>query len=84
MKRQNASSRKARTRTLIQLGGLVQKSGLMDAFLIKEGDDLQEYKNLEKAAQLLGFLSESFEKSTFDEQEGAKWHSLGVRCLKYS
>jgi hypothetical protein len=33
--------RKKRTRTLIQLGGLVQKSGLLEPLQLKIGDDLQ-------------------------------------------
>jgi hypothetical protein len=35
---------------------------LNTAFQIEEGDDLQAYQNLAKATQLLGFLSEHFEK----------------------
>jgi hypothetical protein len=82
MKKQQSSQRQGRTRTLIQAGGLLQKSGLMDAFLIVPGDDLQEYENLEKASRLLGFLSEYFEASTFNEDNLEKWSALGSRLLK--
>ena len=82
MKKQQQSGRQGRTRTLIQIGGLVQKSGLMDAFLIAPGDDLQDYENLEKASRLLGFLSEHFETSTFNEENLERWSALGSRLLK--
>lgn len=37
-----SSLRKARTRTLIQLGGLIEKSGLMEEFNLELGSDLQK------------------------------------------
>ena len=47
--------RKARTRTLIQLGGLVEKSGLLEPLNITLGDDLQkDYEHLENTAILTG------------------------------
>lgn len=58
IKQQSRSARKARTRTLIQVGGLVQKTGLMTAFGIESGDDLQDYEHIHKARQLLGLLDE--------------------------
>lgn len=58
MRQQSKSARKARTRTLIQLGGLVQRSGLMAVFGIEPGDDLQDYEHIHKARQLLGLLDE--------------------------
>ncbi|MBX9806105.1 MAG: conjugal transfer protein TraD [Alphaproteobacteria bacterium] len=51
--------RKARTRTLIQLGGLVEKSGLLEPLNISLGDDLQkDYEHLESTAILTGALLE--------------------------
>lgn len=41
----NSALRKARTRTLIQAGGLLDKAGLLDEFSIELGADLQ--KNIE-------------------------------------
>jgi len=37
-----SSLRKARTRTLIQLGGLIEKAGLLDDFNLELGSDLQK------------------------------------------
>ncbi len=37
-----SSLRKARTRTLIQLGGLIEKAGLMEEFNLELGSDLQK------------------------------------------
>ena len=49
--------RKARTRTLIQLGGLVEKSGLLEPLNITPGDDLQkDVEHLESTAILTGAL----------------------------
>jgi hypothetical protein len=51
--------RKARTRTLIQLGGLVDKSGLLEPLEIALGDDLQkDYECFGPTATLLGAFSE--------------------------
>lgn len=82
MKTKQQSHRKIRTRQLIQIGGIFQKSGLMDAFLIAPGDDLQAYENRDKAAELLGFLSMCFEKNTFNETDLETWRALGERLLK--
>ena len=49
--------RRARTRTLIQLGGLVEKAGLTDFFDLPLGADLQKEHNLEKSvAAFMGAL----------------------------
>ena len=82
MKAEDQSHRKSRTRQLIQIGGIFQKSGLLDAFLIGPGDDLQDYENLNKAAKLLGFLTSCFEKNTFNETDLERWRALGERLLK--
>ncbi len=82
MKTQQQSDRKRRTRQLVQTGGLLQKSGLLDAFLIAPGDDLQDYENLHKAAKLLGFLSSCFEENNFDETNLERWQTLGERLLR--
>ena len=50
--------RKAQTRTKIQLGGLLMKSGLTDFFNINSGDDLQlDSDKKDQAYILLGILS---------------------------
>jgi hypothetical protein len=61
------------------LGGLSQKSGIMDAFHITPGDDLQDYEHRPKALQLLGFLITCFEDNTFDEGSLEKWRKVGER-----
>ena len=82
MKAEQQSHRKSRTRQLIQAGGILQKSGLLDAFLIEPGDDLQDYENLDKAAKLLGFLTSCFEENDFNEINLARWDTIGERLLK--
>lgn len=61
MERKRPSSslnmRRARTRTLIQLGGLVEKSGLLDRFGIHTGVDLQKDEEMHSPMlQLFGAL----------------------------
>ncbi len=73
--------RKAKTKCKIQLGGLLQKSGLMDVFNIAPEDNLQDNSNLEKASQLLGFLITCFEEKSFDEKSLAEWRALGKSRL---
>ena len=79
MYHQHNRERKSRTRTLIMLGGLVQKSGLMDTFHIAPGDNLQDYENRPKALQLLGFLTTCFEENNFDEDNLERWKRIGER-----
>ncbi len=68
---------------MIQAGGLLQKSGLMDAFNIQVGEDLQDYESLHKAARLLGFLSHSFENNDFTDQNLIDWEKTGEWHLRY-
>jgi hypothetical protein len=81
MKQQANSSRKARTRQLIFAGGLLQKSGILEAFHINPGDDFQSYNHREKAAALLEFLPECFEENEFDEEELESWKARGEALL---
>lgn len=83
MKKYTLNARKKRTRTLIQLGGLVQKSGLMDILNIQIGEDLQDYESIFKASQVLGFLSESVEKCEVNESITQLWEKTGERLLRY-
>jgi len=75
--------RKARTRTLIQLGGLVEKSGLADLFDIKLGSDLQlDKEELLKAATLLGFLIEQYnEHCSPNSTQLRAWRQVGASSL---
>lgn len=82
-KRNLSSERKARTRTLIQIGSLVEKSGLRELFNIELGEDLEQgIPSLDKAAVLLGFLTEAFENIDINEELKKKWLTNGIRLLK--
>jgi len=76
--------RKARTRTLIQAGGILKVAGLFDICGIKEGDDLQaDMASRDKAAILLGILMEALpEGRQIDEDLLHHWQQIGVRQLK--
>lgn len=85
LKRKNNQKRKLRTHTLIQIGGLVSLSGLLEQCNIMEGEDLQhDFEGYEKGATLLGILMEASE-SIFeqnDEQQMKKFKDMGVRKMK--
>jgi len=83
MKNQYNSERQSRTRLLIQAGGLLQKSGILDAFHIHVGDDLQDFESLHKASRLLGYFSHCLE--TFDGSDAAMsdYERVGERLLRY-
>jgi len=53
MKHSPSSLRKARTRTLIQLGGLIEKSGILPYLNITIGDDLQLQEDLKESVDIL-------------------------------
>lgn len=84
-KGQTASQfRKARTRTLIQLGGLIEKVGLLEPLNIALGDDLQrDYGCLESAAILAGALSELHQSFYEEDAEAQKliWCERGKTVL---
>jgi len=76
------SARAARTRTLIQLGGLVEKAGLAARLGIRPGDDVQAQHG-EAASVLLGALlaaSEALE-SPAAETYRKRWGLRGRRAL---
>ena len=77
--------RKARTRTLIQLSGLVEKSGLLEPLNITLGDDLQkDYEHLQSATTLLGALTEIRGSFYGEEAEAQKmiWLERGKGILR--
>jgi hypothetical protein len=85
IKKQSKAERRARTRTLIQLGGLVNMIGLTEICAIVEGEDLQlDLIAQDKAATLLGRLV------TLTEQlppapsiaELASFKQKGIRTFK--
>ena len=60
LKVKNKAERKARTRTLIQLGGILSLTPILEICNIHLGDDLQ-LSHQDKADTLLGILSTLFE-----------------------
>ena len=63
----HATFRKARTRTLIQLGGLFEKSGLMETFDVQVGENLQE--TLEKKENVFAILGGLLELKDMMKQD---------------
>lgn len=83
MKNKTNSTRQSRTRTLIQLGGILQKSGLLETFHIQTGEDLQDYESRHKAVQLLGFLTHCLEQHDSSEESVLTHEKVGERMLRY-
>jgi hypothetical protein len=76
--------RKARTRTLIQLGGLIEKAGLLDFVELETGQDLQkDPATFEGAATLMGALLSLKESFLSEEADAQKmlWASRGKEEL---
>jgi hypothetical protein len=76
--------RKARTRTLIQLGGLVSLSGLLQACDIQEGDNLQaDTEAMDKAALLLGILIKAYTElpDEISSQDTEELKKKGIQLL---
>lgn len=78
-----SANRKARTRTLIQLGGNVSLSGLTSLLGIQEGDDLElDFSSRDKAAILLGGLSELVMMLESSPDLRERWLQKGINILK--
>jgi hypothetical protein len=80
-------TRRAETRTKIQLGGLVFKSGLTDYLNICAGDDLQlDATKWNDAAILLGMLLDAYEHLLQDKHHDKlnHWKLLGTQAMKYN
>lgn len=78
----NMTLRKKRTRTLIQLGGLVQKSGLLEPLQLKIGDDLQgDELCFDGAATLMGAFSDLARTIQEDETQTMLWRENGKGIL---
>lgn len=77
--------RRARTRTIIQAGSLLQMLGFFSFCGIEEGLDLQlDLESRDKAAILLGILSDAFERLPVnpDSEQFEHWKKIGVRIMK--
>jgi hypothetical protein len=74
--------RKARTRTLIQLGGLVEKSGLFEVLAITPEADLQKDETMLPIAMgLLGAFVELKEEVEKDRSVVKLWQLKGSQYL---
>lgn len=76
--------RKAHTRTLIQLGGLIEKSGILDDLNLAPGDDLQKDPDChESAAILMGALCELRQNLHADDAQAQMllWYERGKEAL---
>jgi hypothetical protein len=85
MQKESTQGRKLRTRTLIQAGGLLSLSGLLEQCDIFEGEDLQsDPEGYEKGAALLGILIEASETllNNNDADQMEKFRQLGIRRMK--
>lgn len=82
------TDRRARTRTLIQMGGLLNMIGIPELCGIKDGDDLQQdLENQDKAAILLGMLvhlNETLATTTvaLDTNSLEGFKQRGIRMMK--
>lgn len=80
--------RRARTRTLIQMGGLLNMIGLPQLCGISDGDDLQQdLDNQDKAATLLGMLvhlNETLSSSpqALNPYQLDEFRQRGIRLMK--
>lgn len=86
-KKQNDSHRKRRTRTLIQLGGLVTLAQLHEVCGLEIGDDLQDDCHAKhKAEILLGILQTVFEQLPLPLSDTlqASFQEKGKRILQGS
>ena len=74
--------RKQRTRTLIQLGGLIEKSGLLDQFAISLGQDLQRDEEVhDEVKVLLGALVSLNQEMKRGDYSSDLWKERGVKCM---
>jgi len=82
MQLDHVSMRKERTRTLIQLGGLMDKAGLLENFDIALGRDLQKDAELKTpVSALMGALLELKQIMTQDALPFSLLAEKGARAL---
>ena len=83
MKKSENKKRKLRTRTLIQLGGLLDLTPLLSLCGIELGDDLQ-LEHQDKAATLLGILITAANQlpDTIPDEGLSQFKRLGASFLK--
>lgn len=75
--------RRARTRSLVQLGGLLDRSGLLETFQIKVGTDLQKDIDMkEPVGALFKGLLVLNELANSDEVHRPLWARQGLEELR--
>ena len=81
----NSNIRKSHTRTKIQLGGLIIKSGLADLLEINLGDDLQlDLDQRDKSYIILGILNEVTKQIQNDKSSMSYYLSKGKNISNIS
>jgi len=76
------SLRKARTLTLIQLGGLIAKANLLEPLNIVMGDNLQKDEtHFDIVATLMGALAEIYPTLQNDTSQKILWKEKGKKLL---
>ena len=81
----NSNIRKSHTRTKIQLGGLIIKSGLADLLEINLGDDLQlDLDQRDKSYIILGILDEVTKQIQNDKSSMSYYLSKGKNISNIS
>lgn len=76
------SLRKSRTRTLIQVGGLVEKAGLLSLLHLPLGDDLQKNEqHFDSVATLLGAFCDLTQTLQADDAQKILWLERGKKAL---
>ena len=88
MKQETTSKamRRARTRTLIQLGGLIEKAGLLDILEIQLGQDLQkDAETINPVATLMGSLLSLCALYQDEDSQTRKmlWQRRGKEALRH-
>jgi len=74
--------RRAHTRTKIQLGGLVQKAGLLEPLDLHPGDDLQKDEQIfDAVATLMGAFLDLSHPLYHDEAQKMLWRERGKKAL---
>jgi hypothetical protein len=75
------SFRKARTRTLIAAGGLVEKAGLLGALNIHLGNDIQkDEQHFDAVATLMGAFCD-LAQTLQDDTQKLLWRERGKKAL---
>jgi hypothetical protein len=83
MTKSDNAERRARTRLLIQMGSLINLSGLSSLCNIEEGDDLQlDIASRDKAALLLGILLDIVADFAPTDEQKERLIQAGIRQLK--